>query len=428
MINRILAILTLSLLLGSCKTRVPEAKPSDEFTIQGVDVSHHNGTIDWKTIAEKDKMTFVFIKATEGATVVDGMFSTNRSAAKTAGLMVGAYHFLTTSSDAESQFNNFKKVVKKEDIDLIPVLDAEIMTKGHTMSEADYVRHVEKWVNLCKDYYGKAPILYCSRDHFRRYFKAHFKDCMFWCGDVDASRKYVDGESWIIWQKTIKKIHGSNSKLDVNVLAPNKSLQEIAIRNIDLPDGIDVSHHQGSINWEKVPKVQFVYIKATEGATYQDPHYRRNLEGARTVGLPVGSFHYFRTSSSAHDQFINFKKNVPKEKQDLIPLVDIEECKKWSKKQFQDSLRVFLNLVERYYGKKPMIYSVQNFYRDYGAPVFNDYPLMLGRYKSQKPPTFKGKGHYTIWQYDEHGRIDGISMDVDFDRFHPNRTINDIRL
>ena len=192
--------------------------------------------------------------------------------------------------------------------------------------------------------------------------------------------------------------------------------------------GIDVSRYQGRINWAEVPAFQFVYIKATEGTTYQDPYYKRNVEGAKKAGIPVGSYHFFRTTSPAHDQFANFKNHVEKDKQDLIPMVDIEECRNWTKEQFQDSLRVFLDLLEQYYGKKPLIYSVQNFYRGYGAPKFNRYPLLLGRYKSQSPPSFQGRGHYTIWQFDEHGKVPGIPYDVDLDRFHPRRSVDDIRL
>lgn len=192
--------------------------------------------------------------------------------------------------------------------------------------------------------------------------------------------------------------------------------------------GIDVSHHNGKIRWNKVPAVQFVYVKATEGATYQDALYERNINGARNAGFKVGSYHYFRTTSSAHDQFENFKSRVTKEKQDLIPMVDIEECTNWTRAQFQDSLRVFMNLVEEYYGKAPMIYSVQNFYRDYGAPEFNNSRLLLGKYESDTPPSFKGPGHYTIWQYTEKGRLRGIPKYVDLDVFHDNCSLKDIVL
>ena len=49
--------------------------------------------------------------------------------------------------------------------------------------------------------------------------------------------------------------------------------------------GIDVSHHNGKINWEKVTDVEFVYIKATEGATYVDPLFQQNIKGARANPL-----------------------------------------------------------------------------------------------------------------------------------------------
>ena len=57
--------------------------------------------------------------------------------------------------------------------------------------------------------------------------------------------------------------------------------------NRDLPKsfGIDVSHHNGEINWKQVPDVEFVYIKATEGATFVDPMYQQNIKGARAKKL-----------------------------------------------------------------------------------------------------------------------------------------------
>ena len=144
-------------------------------TIKGIDVSHHNGNIKWDVLAEKDHIRFVYIKATEGATVVDNKFAKNAVSAKNAGILVGAYHFLTTASSAEKQFENFKAAVDASKIDLLPVLDAEKMSHNHPMTKQEYVRHVRKWVDLCKKEYGKAPILYCSQQHYRTYFKKHFK-------------------------------------------------------------------------------------------------------------------------------------------------------------------------------------------------------------------------------------------------------------
>ena len=230
----LLALISTLVIAGSCSKEHPSAKqllPSPEGNVVGVDVSHHNGKIFWDTLVKRDKMQFVFVKATEGATVIDKKYYSNLFKAKDAGLKVGAYHFLTTSSTSQKQFENFKNVVKEADIDLIPVLDAEGFTAKHNMSAREYVHHVRTWVDLCKEHYGKAPILYCSIGHYQKYFKGKFDDCMFWTGDVNAKKSYVNTESWVIWQKTIKQCIGSSSPLDINVLAAGKTLDDISLHS-----------------------------------------------------------------------------------------------------------------------------------------------------------------------------------------------------
>lgn len=191
--------------------------------------------------------------------------------------------------------------------------------------------------------------------------------------------------------------------------------------------GIDVSHHNGKINWKQVPDVEFVYIKATEGATYVDPMYQQNIKGARAMKLRVGAYHYFRTTNSVQKQFENYKKHVKKSDIDLIPMVDMEECRKWSTVQFQDSLMRFIQLVKSYYGKAPMIYSVNTFYNRYCAPRFNNFHLMIGRYGSDEP-FIKGRGTYTIWQKSQTGKLSGIPKNVDIDIFREGVQIDDVLL
>lgn len=68
--------------------------------------------------------------------------------------------------------------------------------------------------------------------------------------------------------------------------------------------GIDVSHHQHKIDWSQVAKddVDFVYIKATEGATWTDPKFKTLLEGAKKENILVGAYHFITTSTEASAQ------------------------------------------------------------------------------------------------------------------------------
>ena len=193
--------------------------------------------------------------------------------------------------------------------------------------------------------------------------------------------------------------------------------------------GIDVSRYQKSISWSKVKaaNVGFVYIKATEGSTLKDSRFESNFSGAKSAGLEVGVYHFFRMTSSPYKQFENFKRAIGSKKMDLIPMVDVEVRDGHSKASLQKNLDIFISLIKQHYGCVPMIYSSQVFYNKYLAPKYNRYHLYLGRY-NKIPPTITGKGTYTIWQYTESGKINGISTAVDICRFHPNHNLNSIRL
>lgn len=183
--------------------------------------------------------------------------------------------------------------------------------------------------------------------------------------------------------------------------------------------GIDLSHHQGKIDWSKVREVNgheisFVFIKATEGATYQDPLYKSNFTQAKSNGLKVGSYHYFRTTSSVADQLANFKRSVNKADQLLIPMIDIEENDNLSTEEFNAHLLKFLKGIEQYYHCKPILYSTQRFYNTHLKEKYLDYHWMIGRFSKQKP-VLQDSNKWTIWQYSDKGQVDGIDKAVDLD-------------
>ncbi len=205
----------------------------------------------------------------------------------------------------------------------------------------------------------------------------------------------------------------------------------IAPRDSTAPyDGIDISSHQGDIDWTKVasdPYIRFVYIKATEGATYQSSHYRFNVEGARRHGILVGSYHYITSTSPIDAQARNFTMQATRQSQDLIPMIDVEERGQWSRSQLIDSVAKLAGLLERHYGRKPMIYSTIDFYNKNLAPHFNKYPLYIGRYSSSAPQ-INWQGNYTVWQFTENGIIPGIDAYVDLCHYRDDGWLNEIAL
>ena len=197
-------------------------------------------------------------------------------------------------------------------------------------------------------------------------------------------------------------------------------------------DGIDVSRHNGRIDWEEVAadrRIQFVYIKASEGRTLGDSRYKRNIKEARKAGLRVGSYHFFTYRRTAKEQFENFRKRVDKSQQDLLPMIDVEEKgnRGCDRAQLQARLRELAELIKSEYGKYPLIYSGHDFYNKYLAPEFNRHYLFLARYGGGEPHV-KGGGKWNIWQYSETGHINGIKGKVDLNRFAPGTSLSDIEL
>lgn len=195
-------------------------------------------------------------------------------------------------------------------------------------------------------------------------------------------------------------------------------------------EGIDVSHYQGWIDWDQVAgssRISYVYLKATEGANFLDDTYARNLSEARRVGLSVGSYHFYRPNVSWREQLRNLTENVKAETQDLVPIIDIESRGKVSEEKFIADLKEFVRQVEQHYGKKPLLYSYQNFYNRHLLGHFNDYHWMIAKYQDSCPVLNDGKD-YIMWQYTSTGSIPGIKGNVDRSKIMGDHTLHQVKL
>lgn len=180
--------------------------------------------------------------------------------------------------------------------------------------------------------------------------------------------------------------------------------------------GLDISNHQEIIQWELIEKkYKFVFIKATEGSDFQDKYFERNWNEAQEKGLLTGAYHYFTTESSGLEQAKNFTTVVKKQQRMLPPVVDVEVNAK-DKEKFQKELKDFISYIEKYYGQKPIIYTMRPYYNFFIQEKFDEYGLWMR--DIIKYPVLKNDKKWKFWQYSNRGRVKGINGYVDLNCFN----------
>ena len=189
--------------------------------------------------------------------------------------------------------------------------------------------------------------------------------------------------------------------------------------------GIDVSRHQGDIDWKALSTghhpdapITFVYIKASEGSDFKDVKFKENFENARKHGFVCGAYHYFSTTSSGLSQANLFISMVKLHKGDLPPVLDIEEKPK-NKKKYIEEVKVWLKKVEEHYGVKPIIYASSKYKQKYlDDPFFKEYPSWVAHYYI--PELRKGE-EWLMWQCTDLGVLPGIKEKVDINIFNGSK-------
>ncbi|MEO7561280.1 MAG: GH25 family lysozyme [Ferruginibacter sp.] len=201
---------------------------------------------------------------------------------------------------------------------------------------------------------------------------------------------------------------------------------------IDIPvnyslHGIDVSKYQQTIAWKEVKdmtvndvKLDFVFIKATEGLGKIDDQFRRNWVFAEKQGLTKGAYHFFIATKSGKIQALNFVETVQLKKGDLPPVLDIEQTFGASSAALQQNAKVWLEEIEKIFSVKPIIYTNVDFYNRYLAGKFDDYPLWIAHYLVKDKPRIKRS--WIFWQHSESGHVNGIEPYVDFNVFNGDST------
>jgi lysozyme len=179
--------------------------------------------------------------------------------------------------------------------------------------------------------------------------------------------------------------------------------------------GIDVSHHQGTIDWIRVADdgISFVYIKATEGSTFVDPRYQANWTGSGRAGLDRGAYHFFSLCSPGQEQASNYLHVVSKYAE-LAPALDLELSPDCHRRPAAQGVRreiiSFLSAVELSTGERVLLYVGDHFEAAY------PFVRTIERPRWRLGFLLRPSGDdWTVWQVGSLARVDGIATPVGLD-------------
>lgn len=182
----------------------------------GVDVSNHQGEIDWVLVAADD-MEFAYIKATEGGDFVDKSFERNWHGAGDVGLDRGAYHFFTFCRPGDEQAENFLRTIPDEPAELPPAIDLELA--GNCAARPDKAwmeEEVGTFLDMVEAATGQTVVLYIGDDFEGHYRMREQLDRPIWHRRILIRPEFDD---WWIWQiHGYASIDGINGGADLNVM------------------------------------------------------------------------------------------------------------------------------------------------------------------------------------------------------------------
>jgi lysozyme len=185
--------------------------------------------------------------------------------------------------------------------------------------------------------------------------------------------------------------------------------------------GVDVSHHQGTIDWARVKAahVYYAYVRVSDGLTTRDRKFAANWAGAKAAGLTRGAYQFFRPSQSVSAQAqLMIDAIGTKEVGDLPPVIDVEVDGNLAPATVASRVRQWLAAVQSATGATPIVYTGKYFWRDQvGNPTVSN-PLWIANYTPKCPDIPSAWPDWTFWQQSATARVPGISGDVDLDFFN----------
>ncbi|HWO18892.1 MAG TPA: GH25 family lysozyme [Kofleriaceae bacterium] len=189
--------------------------------------------------------------------------------------------------------------------------------------------------------------------------------------------------------------------------------------------GIDVSFHQGDIDWPAVRAggVEFAFIRAADGVDRADPEFARNWGAAGAQGLLRGAYQFFRPAQDPIAQADLMLGMLAGSSGELPPALAVEATGELTPPEIEAAVRAWLDRVRPALGREPILYTGFYFWRDeVGAPDLTSSPLWHAQYTSAACPRIAPPWRdWAFWQHSNTGRVAGIAVDVDLDIWNGTR-------
>ena len=200
----------------------------------GVDISWYQGDVDMDRLAEQG-ISFIYIKATEGAAHTDNRFAENWTKAGESTLARGAYHFFSFESSGAEQAKHFIEVVGDLKGDMIPVVDVEYYENMELEPPAkeDLIEELHACLNTLEAYYHVKPMIYSSRTVYKDYLAGEIDGYPMWVRSIYLPAGVEGWKDWTVWQYSdthqLDGYSGGEKYIDMNVLSKNVTIEDLTV-------------------------------------------------------------------------------------------------------------------------------------------------------------------------------------------------------
>jgi lysozyme len=214
---------------------VPNERAARAYAVRGIDVSHHQGKIDWAAVAS-DGIGFAYIKATEGGDRQDNRFAENWREISGQPLRRGAYHFFTLTTSGKAQADNFLAAVPVDTFALPPAVDLEFGGNSSFRPDvAAFRAELTAFLARLRLVYRQEPVVYTDEAFYAHYL-ANYPIARLWIASTMRKPRGSFAHSWLFWQFTAQgRIRGIQTHVDIDVFADNAAAFQALVAPVEKP-------------------------------------------------------------------------------------------------------------------------------------------------------------------------------------------------